>query len=44
MKLVGLIKRALIETYSQVLIGKHLSDAIREVKENQVAMKLNGTH
>jgi hypothetical protein len=69
MKLVRLIKMSLNETYSNVRIGKHLSDsfpiqnglkqgddlsllllnfvlgyAIRKVQENQVGLKLNGTH
>jgi hypothetical protein len=69
MKLVGLIKMCLNETYSKVCIDKHMSDsfpiqnglkqgdalsplifnfdleyAIRNFQENQVGLKLNGTH
>jgi sorting nexin-29 len=56
MKRVILFKICLNETYNKVRIGKHLSDcfpilfnftlkyAIRKVQENQVGLKLNGTH
>jgi hypothetical protein len=69
MKLVGLIKMCLKETYSKVRIGEYLSCsfpiqnglkegdtllpllfnfalefAIRKIQENQVGLKLSGTH
>jgi hypothetical protein len=50
MKLARLIKICLLETYSKVCIGKHLSESftiqngLKKVQENQVGLKLNGTH